>query len=659
MWVILNNKEKFKLEQLKENNFWRIETWNYSNNYKKYFDEDKIVMGLGDDLDLKECILDLDKEIIHKYKSSLQEFLEIKKGDYVEWILYDRVNEGEESYLQVNKVLGKVMQYLSECYEFIKNIGHMLPIQVIEKSTIRKYNSDCIEMYEISDWDSEWVEEFESLPRFKIVKRNKLTKWYLNFVYFGLENIEYDENKNEITFKDFSDNWDNESVLDKLKLLKKGNYVFGDFISKNNDGIDQIIIIGRVIQEWNLEKNTEVVLEVKCKSKNKNNNSAIINIYSEEDEESINFINNKLRKNKNIILYGPPGTGKTYGISNEILKIINPYMIIDEDTEKEDINIEIKELQEDNRIKYCTFHQSYGYEEFIEGLRSDGEGNFVLEDGILKEIAIEALLDGLVYGCKAELLNEIEDINSKEEKSEREIKAKKKELVLKYINQSHKFDFYDCNQYVIVIDEINRGNISKIFGELITLLEEDKRLTKENEMLIKLPYSKEDFILPPNLHLIGTMNTSDKSIAPIDIALRRRFKFIERMPEEELLSTIDGIDLSKMLKRINDRIEYLYDRDHVIGHAYFINLHSLKEIIDTIDNKIIPLLQEYFYEDWQKIGMVLGGIGRAESDSYIIYKKDIKPQNLFKNSSEEDLPIISKYYIKSEIGEQEIKSIYE
>lgn len=660
------DKEQCKYEELDDNNYWRINICDYTTGYKKYFDENKIVMGLGSNLNLKEYI-DSNKEVIHKNKSHIESFLEIKKGDYIEWILYNREeDEYGDDYLEVSKLLGKVTQELSEAYEFIEKIGHSLPVQVIEKSIIKKYNEDYVKLLKISNWNSYWVSYFEDLPGYEEMKEAEETKWYLNFRYFGLENIDYDEKEGKIKIKDFLSEEDKTSILKKLRALKKGDYVLGDFSSKNDKNTEAFRVIGTVAYEKNIDGNKELVLDVKGQNHGEGYIS-LINIYEQDSEEtSINFINTKLRKNKNVILYGPPGTGKTYSISREIVKITNPHMIIEE-ADREEINKQVKELQIENRIKYCTFHQSYGYEEFIEGLRSDGEGNFVLEDGILKEIVIEALFNALAYECKAKLMDEIEDLEEEKEDlteaevkaKEKEIKTKKKEVVLKYINQGNRFDFYNCDQYVIVIDEINRGNISKVFGELITLLEEDKRLSRENEMLIKLPYSKEDFILPPNLHLIGTMNTSDKSIAPIDIALRRRFKFIERMPDAELLKTVDGVDLAKMLKKINDRIEYLYDRDHMIGHAYFINLQSLEEIIDTFSNKILPLLQEYFYEDWNKIGMVLGGIGTSEKDSYMIYKKNIKPEDLFKGTEAEGFCTISKYYIKDEIGQQEIKSIYE
>jgi len=222
------------------------------------------------------------------------------------------------------------------------------------------------------------------------------------------------------------------------------------------------------------------------------------------------------------------------------------------------------------RYRLVTFHQSYSYEDFVEGIKptlgeTDEGLSYNIVPGTFKSIATEAAND-------------------------------------------------PDHNYAIFIDEINRGNIANIFGELITLIEEDKR-----GLEIELPYSKEKFSIPKNLYIYGTMNTADRSVEALDTALRRRFAFTEMLPNAEFINTTKcgNIDLKVLLQTINSRIEKILDRDHTIGHSYFRDIYSLNDLRHAFKSKIIPLLQEYFYNDYSKIGRILGPAFLDESTSEI------------------------------------------
>lgn len=343
---------------------------------------------------------------------------------------------------------------------------------------------------------------------------------------------------------------------------------------------------------------------------------------------------------QNTILYGPSGTGKTYnsifysvGIIEEdknVIDMIENENINISDETKEEIFCKFNVLKKEGQIEFVTFHQSYSYEDFVEGIRP------TLDEKKVEETKVEATQE-----------NKIEiDVN----KDKSDLKYTLYSGIFKDICE-RAIEYPDKN-YVLIIDEINRGNISKIFGELITLIEPSKRLGESEELKIKLPYSKDEFGVPKNLYILGTMNTADRSIALLDIALRRRFKFIEMPPKYNLLKSDIGdknekIDLQELLKAINNRIEFLLNKDHLIGHSYFLGIETFSDLKEVFKNSIIPLLQEYFYDDFEKIKIVLNI--KDNDKTNFIRKKEISkyffdniPEHLKNKSSKKPIYEINK-----------------
>lgn len=445
----------------------------------------------------------------------------------------------------------------------------------------------------------------------------------------------------------------------------------------------------------------------------------------------------------NQILYGPPGTGKTFHTIDKAVAILDPAFFAVRKGERSSMKKRFDELTQEGSIRFVTFHQSFSYEDFVEGIRADSEGGtlqYRVEPGVFRTVCEEARgsakvasaigvregariwkisIDGTAtsttrnycfthgqarigWSDVGNLMNEnlssvpaYAVLGSNDRSSlhcfSREIEPGDvllcissednfqaigvvqgeyeyqqvppaevrpdyvnvlpvnwlktglsldirplndgRKFTLKTVYEMPRFGWPELAEYleasavsltgnahdpasvsqarVLIIDEINRGNISRIFGELITLIEPTKRRGEAEALEVVLPYSKKRFSVPDNVYLIGTMNTADRSLAGLDIALRRRFVFEEIPPKPELLGSVDGIDLKQLLTAMNQRIEILLGRDYLLGHAYFIGIASMDGLKDVFQRQVLPLLQEYFFEDWEKIALVLNDHRKA------------------------------------------------
>lgn len=475
---------------------------------------------------------------------------------------------------------------------------------------------------------------------------------------------------------------------------------------------------------------------------------------------------------KNLILYGPPGTGKTYNSAIYAVAICDGKSV-DELTDYAAVMARYNELKKAGRIAFTTFHQSYGYEEFIEGIKPIIDENtqdvgYTIEPGVFKEFCQNAkstvhtrndnsidagariwkltIMNGELNKVKQECFEENNvrmgfDIDSDEAhsfvedvrlgdiilsfktrkkidgiaivtddaielkdksmyKTARSVKwlAKDIDEDITNINNGkllHRMTFAkvpnmnlkdvielakkvnpdlesavieeNTEPYVFVIDEINRGNISKIFGELITLIEGTKRAGMPEATSAILPYSGDEFSVPSNVYILGTMNTADRSIALMDTALRRRFQFIEMMPDSDVLRRIHAdkvgdLDMAAILDKINERITFLYDREHTIGHAFFTGLRddaSIEKLQSIFEKSVIPLLQEYFYEDYQKIQLVLGDNEKSDDSLKFIRDEKIVAKNIFKGNVEEVIDLPEKRYFINKKAFENINSYKE
>lgn len=702
-----------------------------------------------------------DKAIMEKYHSHLELPLDVESGlKYVSgsniWgrpeiieedrnNIRDKISAGDIRKVQISKIVDRKTDETNEYFhtEISKAIEALIPyyehVLGIENNefwpSLNDYNPNIT------------AEEYKSiLTNRDLIKREWLDILYYLYKLGGVGSCKQIENKFGKKAAHYNSNG-----VNIAKVIAK--YTLCPIINRKNGApcYWPVLFTGKDING----KNDEGTFCYKMRA------PLMDAIQQMNTEDEFQNMNNEMTDifDKNIILYGPPGTGKTYNSATYAVAICDG-KTLDELTDYEAVMTRYHELKSQHRIAFTTFHQSYGYEEFIEGIKPVVEGDssdvsYTIEPGTFKKFCETAKVvqeDDVEYTGKVWTVRnragdkdvsadfeehlykdgviKIEDINDNKrqcgflndmvpgdwivfgrnyninaigviiDEAPEEIedgvfhyqrrvewKATGLSIDCKAINRGKSFSNFAIAQswmkvqdlqklinedtkneqpYVFIVDEINRGNISKIFGELITLIENTKREGMPEAVNAILPYSGEAFGVPSNVYILGTMNTADRSIALMDTALRRRFQFVEMMPDADVLRAIgadkvrDGeveLDVATMLETINERISFLYDREHTIGHAFFTGLaqnNSIEKLASIFSKSVIPLLQEYFYEDYQKIQLVLGDNGKSDDSHKFI--KDIKvvAKNIFKGSVDDVIDLPEKKY---EVNEDALLNI--
>lgn len=712
-----DDKEKLKGKIYNDNYAWLSK---YGNNQDEAFDK------------IKQTIVD----IIHASKNNDFETIEnIDFGDATKWKIafhYQDVNN-----IKIVDIFSKnVLDLIS-----LNKFKEKLKIYQIYEKLLENKNLSLIKMIENIAIPL-WVEYGINIKKMKklfceyLSKRNIDTSSIKKYVS-AVENISNEflkDNLYSCNLYNFDQN---------IEKLNKNN----KFVLKNNNGNKMYSIALKHYRTFLYDFERQFL------------NNEIM-------DKELNMKNPPL----NQILYGPPGTGKTYHTIDKALEILGENL-----ASRHEKKVKFDEYVKNGQIVFTTFHQSYGYEEFVEGIKpiidndeNSQEVKYDIKDGIFKKLCKKALdkkrkiinnedisIDKnskvwkISLGANASLRDECFEKNKicigwndiPKNKDERflNLGSNDKNSIIsfveymqigdlvcvfntsktikgvgvivsdvkysdgeyqtyrevKWISKDNEINILDLNNdkilvqktvyelyrissndllakinlnnpkdntnnleiaednttknFIIIIDEINRGNVSKIFGELITLIEPSKRIGADEELKVRLPYSKDEFGVPKNVYIIGTMNTADRSITSLDTALRRRFEFVEMMPKPNVLSdNCKGVNLQKLLEAINTRIEYLLDREKTIGHAFFIGVDSLEKLKKVFQNKIIPLLQEYFYNDYALIDAVLNKNG-------MLRKQDKKNMTDFIESDR----VIYKFSDSEDWDENTFKKIYE